>query len=542
MAASSTSGVEYLSAFARPHGDWSAFGRTSGGAAVIVGPSGETECGEDLLPAGALRLGWSIAGDMVAVANGHRLLVAQRDGQQVADIKLENVLKHLSWTLTQCLAIDRQNNIVHFDRELPARSLGKVQQRLEGRPTSLAGSDNGFYVTFADPGGFSWYSGDKWRHHPSTSDLDLFDARYSASGVYAAGMPSDSAPWSLPQLLRLRPWGPEDLCLAERQDFFDQQEVDGDLILLVDRAGSRCLYSNKRGVLTPPDFHVATFHARTREDIIFTAATAAEASTVYRLRDGALERLIGSGQMHDPAVGYALRKRTLTISAYPVVRVVEPCVATRRQLQTVLVLHGGPYAALSLAYPSVWHEIRGLLAKGVRIALMDPQGSRGFGLKLGALPLHEWGQKDLEQVRSILPMLGPKEQLGVLGLSYGGYLAARLAEEALVARAVLSRGVTDLAALIDRQDLLMRAAATRLIPLDQQLPPPAGPPVVPTLCLHGGLDERVPATQIQRLGGSARLVLFEREGHDLATWQPSSRLKHAHQVITFLTSGSEACP
>ena len=129
--------------------------------------------------------------------------------------------------------------------------------------------------------------------------------------------------------------------------------------------------------------------------------------------------------------------------AWPVMRVVEapgpggpietwiasPAGAHERLLPTVVDVHGGPLGAWAPA-PSL--EVVLLCARGYRVVLPNIRGSTSYGGEWIRPQLGDWGGPDADDVHAALDHavaigLADPDRLGVLGLSYGGFMVNWLA-------------------------------------------------------------------------------------------------------------------
>jgi dipeptidyl aminopeptidase/acylaminoacyl peptidase len=123
---------------------------------------------------------------------------------------------------------------------------------------------------------------------------------------------------------------------------------------------------------------------------------------------------------------------------WPVMRVVEapgpggpietwiasPAHAPDGPLPTVVDVHGGPLGAWAPA-PSL--EVVLLCARGYRVVLPNIRGSTSYGGEWIRAQLGEWGGPDADDVHAALDHavglgLADPARLGVLGLSYGGFM------------------------------------------------------------------------------------------------------------------------
>jgi dipeptidyl aminopeptidase/acylaminoacyl peptidase len=126
--------------------------------------------------------------------------------------------------------------------------------------------------------------------------------------------------------------------------------------------------------------------------------------------------------------------------------VASPPDAGAARLPTVLDVHGGPLGAWG---PAPHTEVALLVARGYRVVLPNIRGSAGFGRGWIRPQLGDWGGVDAADVHAALDHviglgLVDPEQLGVLGLSYGGFMVHWLIGTSRRFRAAVSEnGVTN---------------------------------------------------------------------------------------------------
>ena len=104
--------------------------------------------------------------------------------------------------------------------------------------------------------------------------------------------------------------------------------------------------------------------------------------------------------------------------------VASPPDAGSAALPTVLDVHGGPLGAWA---PTPHTEVALLVARGYRVILPNIRGSAGYGRGWIRPQLGDWGGVDADDVHAALDHviglgLVDPERLGVLGLSYGGFM------------------------------------------------------------------------------------------------------------------------
>jgi dipeptidyl aminopeptidase/acylaminoacyl peptidase len=105
--------------------------------------------------------------------------------------------------------------------------------------------------------------------------------------------------------------------------------------------------------------------------------------------------------------------------------IVSPLGAPDRPLPTIVDVHGGPLGSWNPAPPL---EAVLLTARGYRVVLPNIRGSASYGGDWIRPQLGDWGGVDADDVHAALDHvielgLANPDRLGVLGLSYGGFMA-----------------------------------------------------------------------------------------------------------------------
>ncbi|MEI7742174.1 MAG: prolyl oligopeptidase family serine peptidase [Chloroflexota bacterium] len=104
--------------------------------------------------------------------------------------------------------------------------------------------------------------------------------------------------------------------------------------------------------------------------------------------------------------------------------IVSPAGASDEALPTVVDVHGGPLGAWAPAPPL---EAVLLCARGYRVVLPNIRGSISYGAEWITPQLGHWGEVDADDVHAAVDHvvslgLADPDRLGVLGLSYGGFM------------------------------------------------------------------------------------------------------------------------
>jgi dipeptidyl aminopeptidase/acylaminoacyl peptidase len=159
--------------------------------------------------------------------------------------------------------------------------------------------------------------------------------------------------------------------------------------------------------------------------IVTIANVAGAPSEVYAVEDGDLRRLSRNGSRwfapyrRDPERHSVRHRDGHSLHAW----VVRP--RGRRSRGLVLQIHGGPY----LAHASTpWLEMTTLADAGFTVLYGNPRGSIGYGERFAAAIDGNWGDTDDSDLMRLVDWgirqgLGARHHVGLLGLSYGGYMA-----------------------------------------------------------------------------------------------------------------------
>jgi len=105
--------------------------------------------------------------------------------------------------------------------------------------------------------------------------------------------------------------------------------------------------------------------------------------------------------------------------------VIMPKSAKKDQKVPVLLnIHGGPHAQYGWTF---FFEFQLYAAKGYAVVYCNPRGSKGYGEKFCMAILHNWGEKDWQDIEAVKNWMQAQAQfdsarMGVCGGSYGGYM------------------------------------------------------------------------------------------------------------------------
>ncbi|MBI2551454.1 S9 family peptidase [Candidatus Uhrbacteria bacterium] len=216
----------------------------------------------------------------------------------------------------------------------------------------------------------------------------------------------------------------------------------------------------------------------------------------------------------------------------------------------VVYVHGGPSSQIRPAYYPLLEALR---RDGFLVLAPNIRGSRGFGKTFMALDDQEKRHdcfKDMEAVHRYLTgtLAMDPQRIGIAGTSYGGYMTiASLAYQPELWKAgVAMAGFADLQHFLERTSPHRRALREKEYgslsnpELLQSLSPIHHADRIrsPLLLLHGGLDPRVPVSDVEQLeekirshGGHVDLHIYPKDGHGLS--RRSSRADIAFEMIRF---------
>lgn len=233
--------------------------------------------------------------------------------------------------------------------------------------------------------------------------------------------------------------------------------------------------------------------------------------------------------------------------------IASPSAALDEPLPTIVDVHGGPLGAWA---PAPGIETMLLTAAGYRVILPNIRGSATYGRNWIAPQLGDWGGVDATDVHAALDHavglgLADPEKLGVLGLSYGGFLVHWLVGTSNRFRAaVAENGVTnqvsawansDSGVEYDRAarlgDVLSADGVERLwrqSPLRH-----VANVTTPLLMLQAEADRRCPPadneqlfTALRVLGRTVEYVLYPEESHVYqAAGRPDRRIDRMTRVL-----------
>lgn len=205
----------------------------------------------------------------------------------------------------------------------------------------------------------------------------------------------------------------------------------------------------------------------------------------------------------------------------------------------VVHVHGGPSGVFSrryLGWPDRHCDTLALAERGVGVLRVNPRGSSGYGWDFRFANYGDWGGGDFQDILAGVEVLiergvADPERLGIIGWSYGGYMASRAITQTDRFRAAcVGAGVTDLMSFTGTADIPgflpdyvgaefwedpeAYAAQSPMAHVDAVS--------TPTLIQHGEVDIRVPLSQgrelynaLKRQGVPVKLVIYPRQDHSI---------------------------
>ncbi|HUG29595.1 MAG TPA: alpha/beta fold hydrolase [Candidatus Limnocylindria bacterium] len=230
-----------------------------------------------------------------------------------------------------------------------------------------------------------------------------------------------------------------------------------------------------------------------------------------------------------------------------------PADARDAPLPTIVDIHGGPLGAWAPA-PSI--EVVLLCARGYRVILPNVRGSTSYGRDWIRPQLGDWGGVDAADVLAavddaVARRLADPDRLGVLGLSYGGFLVNWLlattgrfragVSEAGVANQVSAWAGSDSGVEYNRMALLGAPTDTEGVAGLWRQSPLAHVANIraPLLLLQGEADQRCPPSDAEQLfvalrvlGRTVEYVLYPEESHVYqAAGRPDRRIDRMNRVL-----------
>jgi dipeptidyl aminopeptidase/acylaminoacyl peptidase len=312
--------------------------------------------------------------------------------------------------------------------------------------------------------------------------------------------------------------------------------LDGSVERLVDRDDAVCVWISAGGG------RMATI-----------ASVDGGACDVYAIEDGDLRRLSQNGARwfapyrRDPERHAVPHRDGHEIDAW----LVRP--RGRRSRGLVLQIHGGPHCAHG---PTPWLEMVALADAGYTVLYGNPRGSVGYGEAFAKAIVGNWGDADDSDCMRLVDWavrkgIAGRDHVGLLGLSYGGYMTNWLLghHPGRFAAAVSENPVVELLSFYGESDYGFTIAQhvggvkepwddfPRMI--DRSPSSQLHRNTAPLLLLQAEGDLRCPAgqteiafTTLRRLGQTVEMVRYPDEFHlMLETGRPDRRVDRIDRIV-----------
>jgi dipeptidyl aminopeptidase/acylaminoacyl peptidase len=218
-------------------------------------------------------------------------------------------------------------------------------------------------------------------------------------------------------------------------------------------------------------------------------------------------------------------------------------------------VHGGPASRFDMGYLGYLGHVyapQALAAQGFAVLRPNPRGTGGYGLEFRTANKNDWAGMDWIDINAgidkvVADGIADPDRLGLMGWSYGGFIAAwalghndrfkAVSIGAPVVDLLSFHGTTDIRRFIPSFFPEMSLDALReRSPLWHLKKTNAK-----VLIQHGETDDRVPPSQgmmlwrrLEDLGVDAKLVLYPRTGH--VPREPKLRVDVARRNLEFFTN------
>jgi dipeptidyl aminopeptidase/acylaminoacyl peptidase len=299
--------------------------------------------------------------------------------------------------------------------------------------------------------------------------------------------------------------------------------------------------------------------------IAVTASTDGPAD-VYAVEEGALRRLTTDGsRWFGPFHRHIERIEVPHDDGHTIDTWLMPARDERRRGPLVIGIHGGPHLSHG---PTPWLEMTALADAGFHVLWPNPRGSTGYGEAYARAISGDWGGPDASDVVCIANWavqqgLADRDRLGILGLSYGGFMTTWMvgSHPGLFAAAVSENPVTDTLAEYATSDFglqIGRDAAGVEHPWDHLNDYLEHSPYTrihknhsPLLLLQAEADLRCPPgnsemvfTILRSLGREVEMVRYPGESHLMfMSGRPDRRVDRIERIVAWfekhLGSGSQ---
>jgi len=292
--------------------------------------------------------------------------------------------------------------------------------------------------------------------------------------------------------------------------------------------------------------------------VVVVATLGGRAGEVYSVEDDSLRPLTDNGSRwierwrRDPERHQVKNPEGETIDTFLV-----SALGTHSKRPLVVQIHGGPHASHG---PTPWLEMMALADAGIHVLYCNPRGSTGYGTDF-ARSLHGcWGDPDSADILAMVDWavaegLTDPDKIGILGLSYGGYMVNWLLGHfpGRFAAGVSENPVTDMVGEYGSSDVGTQTDATAvgcgILPenLDEFLVRSPYVTIIkssaPLLLLQAESDLRCPPGQtdlvfaiLKKHSAPVEMVRYPDEPHYMAgTGRPDRRVDRLERIVGWFT-------
>ncbi len=390
--------------------------------------------------------------------------------------------------------------------------------------------------------------------HPlGPDDRVVWDPQISPDGRWVACKIYDQPEWEWASQVYLLPieGGPAQPLAdtADRRPDILGWSADGTRLYYLETWGTRlrlCVLpvdGSPPAVLFEPDGCIENARLNhTRSMLSFTLQTATEPLEAYCLRlDDLSPRQVSrvNAEFRQIPVGWTEVIRWTSVDGLEIEGLLTypPGYASGQRCPLLVSVHGGPANAwmqFFLGMQSFFGPAAAFAGRGYAILRVNVRGSTGYGKTFRQGNYRDWGGKDLQDLLSgvdyvIALGVADPQRMGIVGWSYGGYLAAAtLTQTGRFRAAAIGAGMVDLVSYANGHDspgflpAHFGGEVWQIADLLLERSPIAHVDRVttPTLILHGEDDQRVPIWQgyefynaLTRSGCPVQMVVYPQTGH-----------------------------
>ncbi|MGH7765456.1 MAG: alpha/beta hydrolase family protein, partial [Candidatus Dormibacteraceae bacterium] len=277
-------------------------------------------------------------------------------------------------------------------------------------------------------------------------------------------------------------------------------------------------------------------------------------SEVYAVEKGAMRRLTTDGsKWFGPFRRRVERLRIPHEDGHDIDAWLMTARGSRERGPMVITVHGGPHLSYG---PTPWLEMNALADGGFHVLWSNPRGSTGYGEAFARSIDGQWGNKDASDVLRLAAWaideeLAEPERIGIMGLSYGGFMTNWLLgrHPGVFAAAASENPATDMIAMYATSDFgrIIGPAAVGVEDLSDHLTEflDRSPYTkihrnhAPLLLLQAESDLRCPAvnsdivfTILRSLGRKVEMVRYPGESHImLMIGRPDRRVDRLERLV-----------